>query len=67
MRIQLNGLLAFERPIGSVAPLDANGSFEIGPASGWEALSGGDLALAQFQGSLGFGLLGLVRFKPRHG
>lgn len=48
-------LLAFERPIGSVAPLDQNGSFDIGPNSGWEALSDADKALADFRGAVGFG------------
>jgi hypothetical protein len=50
------GLLAFERPIGSVAPLLPNGAFDIGINSGWDPLSAADLALAQFQGAVGFGV-----------
>jgi hypothetical protein len=50
------GLLAFERPIGSVAPLLPNGSFDIGINSGWDPLSAADLALAQFKGAVGFGI-----------
>lgn len=49
------GFEAYERPIGSIAPLDANGSFTLGPNSGWTPLSPADLALAQFQGAVGFG------------
>jgi hypothetical protein len=55
VRIPVAGQLeAFERPIGSVAPL-VNGSFAIGPGSGWEPLDQFDLDLAQFQGAVGFG------------
>jgi hypothetical protein len=49
------GLVAFERPIGSVAPLLPNGSFDTGAGSGWDPLSAADLSLAQFQGAVGFG------------
>jgi len=50
------GLEAFERPIGSVAPTDPlTGSFTLGPGSGWTPLGAEDLALAQFQGAVGFG------------
>jgi len=56
VRMPAAGLLeAFERPIGSVAPLDANGSFALGAGSGWTPLTAADLALAQFQGAVGFG------------
>ena len=51
----LPAVQAFERPIGSVAPLDATGSFDIGANSGWAPLSAADLLLAQFKGALGFG------------
>jgi len=49
------GLEAFERPIGSVAPLDAHGSFDVGAGSGWTPLTAADLAIAQFQGAVAFG------------
>ena len=55
VRIGGSSLQAFERLIGSVAPLDATGSFAIGSNSGWDPLSDADLALAQFKGALGFG------------
>ena len=49
------GLQAYERPIGSIAPLDAGGSFDTGAGSGWDPLTAADLALAEFQGAVGFG------------
>jgi hypothetical protein len=49
------GFQAFERPIGSIAPLDASGAFDLGAGSGWTLLTPEDLALAQFQGAVGFG------------
>lgn len=51
----IGSLLAFERPIGNVAPLLPNGAFDIGISSGWDPLTIADLALAQFQGAVGFG------------
>ncbi len=48
-------LQTFERPIGSVAPLLPNGSFDVSGSSGWTPLTPADLALAQFQGAVGFG------------
>jgi len=56
VRIPASGpLQAFERPIGDVAPIGSNGSFTIGPGSGWAELSPADLSLAQFQGVVKFG------------
>ena len=49
------GLQAYERPIGSIAPLDAGGSFFTGAGSGWDPLTAADLALARFKGAVGFG------------
>ncbi len=49
------GLQTFERPIGTVAPLLPNGSFDLSGSSGWIPLTPADLALAQFQGAVGFG------------
>lgn len=51
----IGGFEAFERPIGSIAPLDGNGSFFLGLGSGWDALDAADLLLARFQGAVGFG------------
>jgi hypothetical protein len=55
VRINGRGFNAFERPHGSPAPLGPDGSFDIGPGSGWQPLSSIDLDLAQFQAAQGFG------------
>jgi hypothetical protein len=52
---EVGQLLAFERPIGDIAPLTPDGSFDLGPSSGWMPLEADDLNLAQFQGAVGIG------------
>jgi len=46
---------AFERSHGSPAPIGSDGSFDIGPTSGWSPLDSADLSLARFQTAVGFG------------
>jgi len=56
VRIGTGGIQnAWERPLGSTAPILANGSFDVGPGSGWTLLSPADLALAQFVGAMAAG------------
>ena len=55
VRISAGGFQAFERPRGSTPPTLANGSFDIGPGSGWSALDTDDLALAKFHAAIGQG------------
>jgi len=51
----LNSFQAYERPIGSTAPLTSGGAFDVGSGSGWTPLDAGDLALANFHVALGLG------------
>ena len=46
---------AFERPHGSPSPLNPDGTFDVGPGSGWDALDAEDLRLARFHTAIGFG------------
>src|SRR5207302_10371779 len=46
---------AFERPHGDKAPLAGDGTFDIGPGSGWDPLTAQDLQEARFQVGIGFG------------
>ena len=51
-----NNFLAFERPHGSRAPVNPDGSFDVGAGSGWTRVSTADLDLAQFQTAIGSGV-----------
>lgn len=53
--IQQPGFAALERPHGSPAPLNPDGSFDVSPGSGWTLLTPDDLLRAQFHAALGFG------------
>jgi hypothetical protein len=55
VRIQGAGLRAFERTLGTTAPILPNGSFDVGPTSGWNPLLPGDPDLQAFHAALGFG------------
>jgi len=50
----VNNFSAFERPHGSPAPLGGDGSFDVGPGSGWTALGVADRELARFRTAIGF-------------
>ena len=46
---------AYERAPGSPAPVNPDGSFNVGAGSGWSALDAEDLALAKFRTAIGSG------------
>ena len=46
---------SFERTHGSLAPLLPDGTFDIGPGSGWMPLTPSDLQNARFHSAIGFG------------
>ena len=50
-----NNFQGYERTPGLPAPVNADGSFDVGPGSGWAALDAGDLARARFRTAIGFG------------
>jgi hypothetical protein len=53
--IQQPGFVALERPHGSPAPLNPDGSFDVSPGSGWSPLTPDDILRANFHTALGFG------------
>jgi hypothetical protein len=50
-----NQFTSFERTHGSLAPLLADGTFDVSAGSGWSALSTADLNEARFKTAIGFG------------
>jgi hypothetical protein len=55
VRFNNSGFNAFERPHGNRPPFNPDGSFDLGPTSGWSALTTQDLALANFHAQEGLG------------
>ena len=50
-----NNFQAYERTAGSPAPVNPDGSFDVGAGSGWALLDAADLALAKFRTAIGSG------------